>query len=241
MLYTITMVSFPHLVCVPVNSAVPAGFVRADLRIQLLSAIAAAADVTAFLRFHDVFTSAMTGNLALLGLALGQGHLALATHSLFALLGFMLGAIVASALAERPFWQGERILLLELVGLLIFAGGWWLWGFPTGGGQLAVMILASAAAMGVQSVLARHINVAGVPSVVFTNTLTSILISLTRAAQQRQRPSWMTLQQVAALLAYAGGAVLIATLLWLSPAWAVNLPWLTLIVVWILGRHENTT
>ena len=223
------------------NSAEPNGFVRADLRIQLLSAIAAAADVTAFLRFHDVFTSAMTGNLALLGLALGQGHLALATHSLFALLGFMLGAIVASALAERPFWQGERILLLELVGLLIFAGGWWLWGFPTAGGQLAVMILASAAAMGGQSVLARHINVAGVPSVVFTNTLTSILISLTRAAQQRQRPSWMTLQQVAALLAYAGGAVLIATLLWLSPAWAVNLPWLTLIVVWILGRHENTT
>ncbi|MBU2754924.1 DUF1275 domain-containing protein [Acidithiobacillus sp. CV18-2] len=213
-------------------------FTRADLRIQLLSAIAASADVTAFLRFHDVFTSAMTGNLALLGLALGQGHLALATHSLLALIGFIIGAVAASALGATALGRGERILFLELLGLWIFAAGWWLWGFPAGGGPLAIMILGSAVAMGTQSVLARRVNVAGVPSVVFTNTLTSILISLTQALQKREKPGWVTMQQLAALLAYAGGAVFIAALLWLSPVLAVNLPWLALLGVWFLGRHE---
>ncbi|MEY2341191.1 DUF1275 family protein [Acidithiobacillus sp. IBUN Pt1247-S3] len=215
------------------------GFARADLRIQLLSAIAASADVTAFLCFHAVFTSAMTGNLALLGLALGQGHLALATHSLLALGGFVIGAMIATALGERQFWRGERIILLELIGLLIFAGGWWLWRFPAGGAALAVMILGSASAMGVQSVLARKVNVAGVPSVVFTNTLTSILISLTNALRKWEKPGWVTVQQLTALLAYAAGAALFAALLWLSPVLAVNLPWLALILVWILGRHET--
>ncbi|WP_308388989.1 YoaK family protein [Acidithiobacillus sp. AMEEHan] len=215
-------------------------FTRADLRIQLLSAIAASADVTAFLRFHDVFTSAMTGNLALLGLALGQGHLALATHSLLALVGFTLGAVAASALGTTAWGRGERILFLELLGLWIFAAGWCLWGFPVGGGPLALMILGSAVAMGTQSVLARRINVAGVPSVVFTNTLTSILIGLTEALRAGKKPAWVTVQQLTALLAYAGGAVLIAALLWFSPLLAVNLPWVALLVVWFLGRHETS-
>ena len=215
----------------------PRVFAHADLRIQLLSAIAASADVTAFLCFHAVFTSAMTGNIALLGLALGQGHLALATHSLLALAGFAAGVMLATALGERRGWQGDPILFLELIGLLIFAGGWWAWGFPGAGVPLAVMILSSATAMGVQSVLARKINVAGVPSVVFTNTLTTILIGLTQALRRWEKPGWATRQQLAALLAYAGGAVLIATLLWLSPALAVNLPWVALIGVWFLGRH----
>ncbi|MCE5361313.1 MAG: DUF1275 domain-containing protein [Acidithiobacillus sp.] len=214
------------------------GFLRADLRIQLLSAIAACADVTAFLQFHDVFTSAMTGNLALLGLALGRGHLALASHSLLALLGFIVGTMLASLLGERHFWRQERILFLELAGLLAFAAAWWCWGFPADGLRLDLLILLAASAMGVQSVLARRVNVAGVPSVVFTNTLTSICIGLSQAFRKREKPNWVTMQQVAALLAYALGAVLVTVLLGWQPAIAVNLPWMLLLLVWALGYRD---
>ncbi|CAG4910809.1 unnamed protein product [Acidocella sp. C78] len=56
----------------------------ADLTLAALAFVSGSADIFAFLKFHDVFTSAMTGNTALLGLALGQGHILAAQRSLAA-------------------------------------------------------------------------------------------------------------------------------------------------------------
>ncbi|WP_254892651.1 DUF1275 family protein, partial [Acidithiobacillus thiooxidans] len=63
---------------------------------HLLSATSGGADIVAFLKFHMVFTSAMTGNLALFGIAVGQGRLLSATHSLAALLDFIVGIALGS-------------------------------------------------------------------------------------------------------------------------------------------------
>ncbi|OYW11995.1 MAG: DUF1275 family protein, partial [Acidiphilium sp. 37-67-22] len=72
----------------------------ADLTLAALAFVSGSADIFAFLKFHDVFTSAMTGNTALLGLALGQGHILAAQRSLAALFGFCCGSIAGTIANE---------------------------------------------------------------------------------------------------------------------------------------------
>jgi uncharacterized membrane protein YoaK (UPF0700 family) len=48
-----------------------------------------------------------------------------------------------------------------------------------------VLILLSAAGMGIQSVAARRINLPGIPTVVFTSTLTSIVMAATETILRR--------------------------------------------------------
>ena len=206
---------------------------RSDRSLHLLSATSGAADIVAFLKLNMTFTSAMTGNLALFGIAVGQGHLLSATHSLTALLGFITGVAIAALWKERAFGL-RRILGLEIVFLALYALCWLRWGFPPGGIPLYALILFSAIGMGMQSVAARLIDVAGVPSVVFTSTLTSIVLVCIQSFRRHQPLPFALHQQIAALLAYLGGAVFFAFLLIVMPALAVTLPAvLVTLALWI--------
>src|ERR671918_41811 len=69
------------------------------LSLVFLSLASGCTDVLSFLRLGNVFTSAMTGNTALLAIALGQGQLFAAMRSLMALIGFIIGIAVATALS----------------------------------------------------------------------------------------------------------------------------------------------
>src|SRR5215475_13863369 len=63
----------------------------------VLTALAMASgvtDVASFVTLGNVFTSAMTGNAALLGIALSQGRTLLALHSFAALVGFTAGVLL---------------------------------------------------------------------------------------------------------------------------------------------------
>src|SRR5258706_2316803 len=94
------------------------------LGLALLSFASGATDVLAFIKLGHLFTSAMTGNTALLAIALGQGHLAAAGRSLTALLGFALGVALATVVNARraqlsgPPTDPSRLLLLELLFLV---------------------------------------------------------------------------------------------------------------------------
>ncbi|WP_414039608.1 YoaK family protein [Acidithiobacillus sp. M4-SHS-6] len=190
---------------------------------HLLSATSGGADIVAFLQFHMVFTSAMTGNLALFGIAVGQGHLLSATHSLAALIGFIVGIMLATLWKDHP--QALRMVLgLEVTFLGLYALLWIVWGFPADGAVLYALIVFSALSMGLQSVAARLINVAGVPSVVFTNTLTTIVITLVESLRKKQSLPFAWHQQVAALFAYLTGAIVFAFFLFQLPALAMILP-----------------
>ena len=214
---------------------------RSDRSLHLLSATSGAADVVAFLKLNMIFTSAMTGNLALLGIAAGQGHLLSATHSLTALLGFITGVAIAALWKERAFGL-RRILGLEIVFLALYALCWLRWGFPPGGVPLYALILFSAIGMGMQSVAARLINVAGVPSVVFTSTLTSIVLVCIQSLHKHQPLPFALRQQTTALLAYLGGAVFFAFLLMVMPALAMALPAvLVTLALWILWHPAADT
>ncbi len=194
-----------------------------DRTMHLLSATSGGADIVAFLKFHMVFTSAMTGNLALFGIAVGQGHLLSATHSLAALLGFIVGIMLATLWKEHP--HALRVVLgLEVTFLAAYALLWVFWGFPPEGVVLYVLIIFSALSMGLQSVAARLINVAGVPSVVFTNTLTSITITLVESLRKKRPLPFAWRQQLAALFAYLIGAIIFAFFLFQMPALAMVLP-----------------
>lgn len=69
----------------------------ADAGLALLSFASGSMDALAFFNLGEVFPSAMTGNTALLGLALGGGHLMQASRPFTAFAGFVAGAALASA------------------------------------------------------------------------------------------------------------------------------------------------
>ncbi len=211
---------------------------KPDRSMHLLSATSGAADIVAFLKLNMVFTSAMTGNLALFGIAVGQGRLLSATHSLTALLGFISGVAIAAPWKERRFGL-RRILGLEVVFLALYALCWLRWGFPPGGIPLYALILFSAMSMGMQSVAARLIDVAGVPSVVFTNTLTSVVLVFIQSIHKHRPLPFALRQQMAALLAYLGGAVVFAFLLMIMPVLAMTLP--AILVALALWMHWRPT
>ena len=78
---------------------------RPTQRILTLIAIAltfasGATDVASFTRLGDVFTSVMTGNIVLLGLAVARESLTLASHTLVSICGYITGVAGATWIAH---------------------------------------------------------------------------------------------------------------------------------------------
>ena len=192
-----------------------------DIALALLAIGAGSMDALGFFALGGALPSAMTGNTALLGLALGQGHPAAAAPPLAAGLGFVLGAALAAAmlhlgLNRLPVRRGVAGLLAAefclLAGLLL---AWQFIDRSAGGLPLYALILLGAAGMGVQSVAARQDNRPGVTTVVFTSTLTSIVISLTGAIlRSPHRLGFAVKRQMFMFLAYGIGAVTGGFLTW---------------------------
>src|SRR5271154_6702910 len=79
-----------------------------DLGLAWLSLASGCTDVLTFLKLGDLFASAMTGNMALLALAIGRGQMLAASRSFTALLGFTLGAALATLIDARAQPQGSE-------------------------------------------------------------------------------------------------------------------------------------
>src|ERR1700761_1882225 len=60
-----------------------------------------AADVITFTRLGNVFTSVMTGNMVLLGLAVARRSLTVFGHTVVAVAGYITGVAVSTLLAHR--------------------------------------------------------------------------------------------------------------------------------------------
>jgi uncharacterized membrane protein YoaK (UPF0700 family) len=184
-----------------------------DAILVLLSVAAGGIDALSFFAL-GAFTSAMSGNTILLGLALAQGKIRAASSSLFAFAGYVLGVAAAtpfgvSAPHAEPARVLRRALLVEAALLVAFAALW------AAGVELPVpetlqrgLLVLAGTAMGLQSATARKLNAPGVNTVVFTSTLTAIMGALSDAAWYREarriRPE--TWRQIAAFLFYLGGA-----------------------------------
>jgi uncharacterized membrane protein YoaK (UPF0700 family) len=203
------------------------------LGVVWLSFASGATDVLSFLDFGEVFTSAMTGNTALLGIAIARGQLLAASRSLTALFGFALGVMLAQALRDRggaaqdPRPILRRLLLVEITCLGVSAA---LFGASRAlllGDVLYLVILLSAVSMGIQGVAARVIGYTGISTIVFTSVLISIVSSWTAAIARRGKeaaPPAGIRPHLGAFAAYALGALLAGLLSIAGPTFLVWLP-----------------
>ena len=205
----------------------------ADLGLGLMAIAAGGSDALAYLTLGHVFTSAMTGNTVLLCIAVGQGQFVAAMQSFTAFLAFVAGAALAAAFSRRPV-PNEHVpahlsplFLLEIALLAAFVAVWFATGRTSETARYGLIVL-SAIAMGTQGVIARHINVPQVNTIVFTTTIISVVASCTRALLAASAVPFDTKRQIGILLVYAAGAVLMAVLI--AHANAIYV-WLPLIAV----------
>src|SRR5260221_5915950 len=160
-----------------------------------------ATDVASFTRLGGVFTSVITGNLVLLGLAVGRLSGALATHAVVTFAGYMAGVAAGARMVPAgqspgaPWQQTLPAALLVEFGLLAgFTVGWELTGAAPQGAAQLVLLAVAAAAMGTQSAAAR-----GFGARVSTTYLTSTLISVVAAWVTPGRPARMHWREVSLL------------------------------------------
>jgi uncharacterized membrane protein YoaK (UPF0700 family) len=207
-----------------------------DLGLALLALTSGGSDAISVLTLGKVFTSAMTGNTALLGIAISQGRIWDALLGFSALTGFVAGVATAAGVSEycsdlslarvlRPLFA------LEAVYLGCFALVWTLARHPAESGSVFGLVVLSAAAMGIQSAVARRINAPGINTIVFTSTLVSIVTSITGAVVRRARPlvGFATGREIGIFVTYAIGAVVAGVLTEHEYAWVAFLPLLSLV------------
>lgn len=150
-------------------------------------------DVASFAVLGSAFTSVMTGNLVFLGLSVGSGSSALALHTGTAVMGYIMGGLLGSAVLDRivgdttSLWPRAvtATLKVELLPLGLLTVAWWTThGRPHGAAQDGMLMLAGAA-MGIQSAAVRGIRVP-VSTTYMTGTLTTLVATLTTRRDRRQ-------------------------------------------------------
>jgi uncharacterized membrane protein YoaK (UPF0700 family) len=206
-----------------------------------LTAFAAGAvDVISFTGLGGVFASAMTGNLAFLALYIARGALHSAVGALIALLGFVLGGAIGTLQTQRLDNNRALLILLTTETLLLLAAMivWLLSAHVNGAFWTEILILLLATSMGLQSIVAKKINLSNIPAVVFTSTLTNIVMALTDLlASGKFIPTADTKRQMASFLLYFSGALMAGLLVYLQVSAVILLPYGA--VVWALIRHRR--
>lgn len=182
---------------------------------MLLAVNSGATDAVGFVALGGAFTSVMTGNMVLVGLAAAKSDGALALRSALAIVFYMAGSLVGSRVAGQPeqgdpLWPRRvtRALWLELGAFAVYGVGWWLSGsHPLGNVQL-VLLSVNAIALGVQSSAVLRFGVSGLSTTYMTGTLTNIMAAL--AAGKHPRHVLPSAEIIAGLVAGAAGATLLA-------------------------------
>ena len=195
---------------------------RRDLLLVALTFAAGSVDAVALLRL-DVFTAVMTGNIVLLGLAVGQGAFGNALRSVVALVaygvGVIVGARIVGAIAIETHWSPNvtRALGVEWVLQLAFLIGWLFTEANPAGVSAATLIAFSGVAMGIQAATARALA-PGMSTTYVTGTLTGLLSELSAlgsvSGDRLRRASIV----VALALGAVAGALALSTLPLLAPA-----------------------
>ena len=195
---------------------------RRDLLLIALTFAAGSVDAVALLRL-DVFTAVMTGNIVLLGLALGQGAFRNALRSIVALVAYSVGVVVGArivgSVAMETDWSPKvtRALTAEWVLQAAFVIGWLLTNTHPDGAGAAPLIAFSGVAMGIQAATARALA-PGMSTTYVTGTLTGLLSELSAlgavSGDRRRRASIV----VALALGAVAGAFALSTMALLAPA-----------------------
>ena len=201
-----------------------------------------AMDVVSFTRLGGVFSSVMTGNLVVLGLAAARQSGELAAHTALAFAGYVTGAALGTRIAGPPHSREQTwpvavtvTLVVELAVMGAFSAGWELThAQPTGGPQLVLLVVATLG-MGLQSAAVRGLGTT-VSTTYLTGTLTGVVASLVA----KQRSHRFDHRGVAVLTAVAVGAAAGGVLILTAPAVFPALPLATLTVVIATAAYHHT-
>ena len=226
---------------------IPAGLGGAGL--VWLSLAAGSTDALSFLALRNLFTSAMTGNTALLAVAIGRGEWAAASRALCALAAFSLGVAIGAVLEAAC--RGEaargrtfhRLLRIELAMLVVCAALWGTGPDPLRGPRLYAVITLSAASMGIQAVAALAVDSRGNSTIVFTTVLVRIVSRIARGVARLGAATPAAPADLPSHLwtfgAYAGGAALSAGLWSRIPGAMVWLPASAVLLALVLSAAAH--
>ncbi|MGK5740374.1 YoaK family protein [Micromonospora sp. URMC 103] len=181
---------------------------RRHTLVVVLTFLTGCADAVGFLALGGAFSSVMTGNMVLLGMSAGRENAELAVTSGSAIVSFVVGVLAGARVAGAarpgdPVWPRPvtRALLLELGVFLVFLVVWEV-NLPEHSDNVdLVLLMLSAAALGVQSSAIQRFGVPGLSSTYLTGTLTSLIGGVAA------RSPWHTLRpKIQILLALMTGA-----------------------------------
>jgi uncharacterized membrane protein YoaK (UPF0700 family) len=219
--------------------------IKPSLEIILICTAFAAGsvDIIALTKMGGILVSAMTGNLAFLGYYVSRFAFASALSSAIALVSYVLGT-AAGNLLSRKLDQHPALLLLLAAQALLLAGAVAVWmsvSHRSGTLGLDAVIVLIAVAMGMQSIVGKRVNLSNIPTIVFTSTLTNIVIGVTEMlANGKFTVSRDTKRQLASFLMYWFGALLTGYAVFFALPFYMFIP-LAVVVVALLSEllHRN--
>ena len=185
---------------------------RRDGLVVTLTLVTGAIDAIGLLRLGGVFTSVMTGNMVLLGIATANHDASIAIHTGVAFLAYVVGSFLGARVAghaepDEHLWPRPVVNALALeLALLVAFGVWWevVGAAPSTGVAYALLGL-NAAALGVQSSAVLRFGLSGLSTTYLTGTLTQFIAGLTK------RGAPLQVRSALILLALIGGAAAGAT------------------------------
>jgi uncharacterized membrane protein YoaK (UPF0700 family) len=211
-----------------------------DSLLVLLTLTTGAVDASCFLHLGNVFSSVITGNLVLLGVAAATRSGSLAIHGGVALAGYSVGVLIGAPIATRRASGGETwplgvtvTLVAEFCVLAGFSVGWELTGGRPGSTAQLLLIAALSAAMGIQGAAVRQLG--GMSTTYLTGTLTAVVTEL--VTRDRTPGFARSIGVLAAIVSGAAAGGLVAEH---APAWlpAVILTPLAVVVIVSAGGLE---
>jgi uncharacterized membrane protein YoaK (UPF0700 family) len=227
-----------------------------DALLLTLTAAAGSVDAVSYLGLGRVFTANMTGNLVLLGIAIGQRQLTGAVRAVIAFVGFVIGFFLGARLTQTfpspseggqdggggtPLWprSATQALLIELGLLLGLLAGWEISGDRPAAVTLDILIALSAGAMGIQSAAARRLGVVGVTTTFVTGMLTTLIAELATGGPARSQSSLWVATLISLVIGAAAGAAVFITWRPGAPLVAVLLLGTVLVVATWSARPDS--
>ena len=176
-------------------------------------------DAVSFLGLGHVFTANMTGNVVLLGFALGGTADLSVGRSLAALCAFAIGSVVGGRLTnERQRTPARQLLIAmhaEVLFLCLAAAATLVAGGDTSFAGLSPVIVLTAVAMGLRNAVVRKLAVPDLTTTVLTLTVTGLAADSVLAGGVAPRSG----RRMLSILAMGSGALVGTMLLRLFGMW----------------------
>jgi uncharacterized membrane protein YoaK (UPF0700 family) len=176
-------------------------------------------DAASYLGLGRVFTANMTGNIVLLGFAIGGADGLPVVAPIVSLGSFLLGAAVGGTIVERLADRHGALVgrALAAEAALLAAAAVLAAAAEVRPGEAAAyaLIVLMALAMGVRNAVARHIGVPDLTTTVLTMTLTGLAADSGAA----RRPAQGSVRRLTAVTAMLTGAIVGALLLRVALFW----------------------